>query len=53
MTCRDTPVRMSRPVVGFSHVRLTVTDLARSRTFYDDVLGLPVALELRADAERS
>jgi len=30
---------------GFSHVRLTVTDLARSRAFYDRVFGLPVAYE--------
>ena len=42
---------MSLPVAGFSHVRLTVTDIARSRRFYDDVLGLPVAFELPADAD--
>jgi catechol 2,3-dioxygenase-like lactoylglutathione lyase family enzyme len=27
---------------GFSHVALTVTDLTASRSFYADVLGLPV-----------
>ncbi len=36
---------------GFGHVRLTVTDLARSRAFYELVFGLPVAFELPADAD--
>ncbi|HZZ46272.1 MAG TPA: VOC family protein [Pseudonocardia sp.] len=44
---------MSIPITGFSHVRITVTDLERSRRFYDDVLGLPVAFELPADADES
>lgn len=44
---------MSLPITGFSHVRLTVTDIARSRRFYDDVLGLPVAFELPADADNA
>ena len=30
---------------GFSHVRLTVTDLARSRAFYEQVFGFAVAYE--------
>jgi glyoxylase I family protein len=30
---------------GVHHIRLTVTDLARSRTFYRDVLGFEVAAE--------
>jgi len=30
---------------GFSHVRLTVTDLARSRAFYERVFGFDVAYE--------
>jgi glyoxylase I family protein len=42
---------MSIPITGFSHVRVTVTDIARSRRFYDDVLGLPVAFELPPDAD--
>jgi glyoxylase I family protein len=42
---------MSIPVTGYSHVRLTVTDIARSRKFYDDVFGLPVAFEIPADAD--
>jgi glyoxylase I family protein len=33
------------------HVRLTVTDLARSRSFYESVFGWPVALEVPADAD--
>ena len=37
--------------VGYAHVRLTVTDLARSRAFYDEVFGFPVAYELPADAD--
>lgn len=36
---------------GYHHVRLTVTDLARSRAFYEDVLGLEVAYELPPDAD--
>jgi glyoxylase I family protein len=42
---------MSLPIEGFSHVRITVTDIDRSRRFYDDVLGLPVAFEMPADAD--
>ena len=30
---------------GFSHVRLTVTDIARSKAFYDRVFGWPVAVD--------
>lgn len=30
---------------GFSHVRLTVTDIERSRAFYDRVFGFAVAYE--------
>ncbi|MFL0028357.1 VOC family protein [Streptomyces sp. NBUL23] len=32
-------------------MRLTVTDIERSRAFYDAVLGLPVALDLPPDAD--
>ena len=42
---------MSIPVDGFAHVRLTVTDIARSRAFYDQVFALPVAFEVPADAD--
>jgi len=30
---------------GFAHVRLTVTDIARSKAFYDLVFGWPVAID--------
>jgi len=33
------------------HIRLTVTDIARSRAFYESVFGWPVLLELPADAD--
>ena len=42
---------MPVPTTGYGHVRLTVTDLARSRAFYDRVFGLPVAFEVPADAD--
>jgi glyoxylase I family protein len=30
---------------GFAHVRLTVTDIGRSKAFYDRVFGWPVAVD--------
>lgn len=42
---------MSIAVDGFAHVRLTVTDIARSRAFYDSVFALPVAFEVPPDAD--
>lgn len=30
---------------GLAHVRLTVTDIARSKAFYDQVFGWPVAID--------
>jgi glyoxylase I family protein len=33
------------------HIRLTVTDIARSRAFYEPVFGWPVLLETPADAD--
>ena len=38
---------------AFAHIRLTVTDIERSRAFYDAVLGLPIAFEMPADADES
>lgn len=32
-------------VVNFAHLRLTVTDIVRSRKFYEDVFGFPIAYE--------
>ena len=42
---------MPIPTTAYAHVRLTVTDIERSRAFYDAVLGLPVAFEVPADAD--
>jgi glyoxylase I family protein len=42
---------MTVPVTGFAHIRLTVSDLARSRAFYDALFGWDVAYELPADAD--
>lgn len=42
---------MAIPATGYAHVRLTVTDIVRSRAFYDEVFGFPVAYELPADAD--
>lgn len=36
---------------AIAHVRLTVTDIARSRSFYESVFGWPVAFEVPADAD--
>lgn len=38
-------------VTGYNHVRLTVTDIERSRSFYDRVFGFDVAYELPEDAD--
>lgn len=38
---------------AFAHVRLTVSDIDRSRAFYDDVFGLPVAYQLPEDADEA
>jgi glyoxylase I family protein len=35
---------------GFAHVRLTVTDINRSKTFYDQVFGWPLAVDASATA---
>lgn len=42
---------MAIPTNAFAHVRLTVTDIERSRSFYEDVFGWPVAFELPPDAD--
>jgi glyoxylase I family protein len=36
-------------ITGMHHVRLSVSDLARSRAFYEGVLGLAPAIESEAD----
>ena len=36
---------------GFAHVRLTVTDIKRSKAFYDQLFGWPVAVDSSADVD--
>lgn len=36
---------MTINIQSYAHVRLTVTDIARSRAFYDALFGLPVLVE--------
>jgi len=38
---------------AYSHVRLTVTDIDRSRAFYEQVFGWPIALEVAEDADEA
>jgi catechol-2,3-dioxygenase len=38
---------------AYSHVRLTVTDIGRSRAFYEQVFGMPVALEVPEGADEA
>lgn len=47
----STPAPAPIAVTGFAHVRLTVTDLVRSRAFYDSLFGWDVAYELPAGAD--
>lgn len=46
-TITDMPITTS----GYAHIRLTVTDIERSREFYEYVFGWPVAFEMPADAD--
>lgn len=42
------------PIAGitdYAHVRITVTDITRSREFYDTVFGFPVAYEVPPGAD--
>jgi len=42
---------MAINTTSIAHIRLTVTDITRSRAFYDSVFGWPVALEVPEDAD--
>jgi glyoxylase I family protein len=42
---------MAITTTSIAHVRLTVTDIARSRQFYESVFGWRVALEMPEDAD--
>lgn len=36
---------------GFAHVRLTVTDIARSKAFYDQIFGWPTVVDASGSAD--
>ncbi|MDQ6838415.1 MAG: VOC family protein [Actinomycetota bacterium] len=36
---------------GFAHVRLTVTDIAKSKAFYDRLFDWPVAIDASSDVD--
>ena len=44
---------MTIPTSSIAHVRLTVTDIARSRKFYESVFGWPVLLEHPEQADEA
>ncbi|MEM6109849.1 VOC family protein [Mycobacterium sp. 050272] len=44
---------MSLASTSIAHVRLTVTDIERSRQFYESVFGWPVLLELPENADEA
>jgi F420-dependent oxidoreductase-like protein len=44
---------MTITTTSIAHVRLTVSDITRSRQFYESVFGWPVALEVSDDADPS
>lgn len=44
---------MAIPTKSFAHVRLTVSDIARSRAFYEGVFDLPIAVQMPPDADRA
>jgi glyoxylase I family protein len=44
---------MAITTTSIAHVRLTVTDIERSRHFYESVFGWPVLIELPEDADES
>jgi glyoxylase I family protein len=44
---------MAIPTSSIAHVRLTVTDIERSRKFYESVFGWPVLLEHPEDADEA
>jgi glyoxylase I family protein len=43
--------RMGIPSSSIAHVRFTVTDIERSRQFYESVFGWPVLLEVPENAD--
>jgi glyoxylase I family protein len=48
---RGSMIGMAITANSVAHIRLTVTDIERSRQFYESVFGWPVALEVPPDAD--
>jgi glyoxylase I family protein len=46
-------ISMTISASSVSHVRLTVTDIARSRQFYESVFGWPVAIQIPEGADEA
>ncbi len=46
-------VRMGLTSTSIAHVRLTVTDIERSRQFYESVFGWPVLIEVPENANEA
>jgi catechol 2,3-dioxygenase-like lactoylglutathione lyase family enzyme len=44
---------MTIDAAAIAHIRLTVTDIDRSRRFYESVFGWPINLEVPADADEA
>lgn len=44
---------MAIPTKSFAHVRLTVSDIARSRAFYEGVFDLPIAVQMPPEADEA
>lgn len=44
---------MAIPTTAFAHVRLTVSDIDRSRAFYEQVFDLPIAVQMPPDADEA
>src|SRR5271157_2762070 len=50
---RGSIIRMVINANSIAHVRLTVTDIERSRRFYESVFGWPILLEIPENADET
>jgi glyoxylase I family protein len=50
---RENMFRVSITTTSVAHVRLTVTDIERSRKFYESVFGWPILLEIPENADEA
>jgi glyoxylase I family protein len=51
--CRESMSRVGITANSIAHVRLTVTDIERSRRFYESVFSWPVLLEIPENADEA